>query len=83
VFFSSFIIKTPSPQKDGALKKRERQKVLKKERKKKSSKSLCKEKVEVNILREKKHFNFKIFLLESIPPPPLHHIIFRTLSKNV
>jgi hypothetical protein len=40
VFFSSFIIKTPSPQKDGALKKRETKSIEKRKEKEKLQESL-------------------------------------------
>jgi hypothetical protein len=70
-FFSSNIIKHPSPQETEHTKKREKEeeKVLKKERKFQESHEI---KGEVNILRGEKQFNFKnSFLYDSIFSPSI------------
>jgi hypothetical protein len=53
VIFSSNIIKTPKSLRDGAKRKRER------EKKEKKSPRVSLNKGEVNILREENYFNFK------------------------
>jgi hypothetical protein len=71
-FFSSNIIKTPSPQDTEHRKKRKkrrRKSIENKERKLQESPQI---KGEVNILRGEKHFNFKIsFLYDSIFSPSI------------
>jgi hypothetical protein len=71
VFLLVYHQNPPSPQRDGALKKREGKSIEKKDQGKEKLQESLQIKREVNILRGEKHFNFKIFLHESILSPSI------------
>jgi hypothetical protein len=72
--------KSPSPQRDGSLKKRDK-KYWKKRKGKKSSKSPANKKGKSIFWEEKNISTSKSFYVSPFSPP--HHTIFKTLSKII